>query len=77
MAPAGFRRCSVTCTADQEAAARLVLLRHSVVEPGSVRFCVTGDGTGRLEWMLDLTRCPVGDAPAVELMLQREVERHR
>jgi hypothetical protein len=70
--PAGFRRADpVRCEPDAEDRMRLILLRYTFVAEGGVHY-----RNGAIEYLIDLSRLPVGDGPAAELMIRRELERH-
>lgn len=67
----GYRSCSVAIHREHEAKAMLAVQRHADrLVDGSVRF----DGS-RLHFAIDLARVPQGDAPSIECVIVRDVER--
>lgn len=68
---AGFRHCSLPLHREHETRATLALAPYAgQIVDGSIRF----DGS-RLHFTLDLATIPPGDAPSVECVLVRAVER--
>ena len=72
MSAKGFRFCSILCAREHVANALLVLARYPFIVDGSAR-----EMSGGVQYTMDLGSLPEGDGPAAELMVRRDVERHR
>lgn len=70
MAPRGYRFCSIAMAREHVAAALLVLERYPFL-------CSIREMSGGVSYTMDLSGLPSGDGPAAELMIRRDVERHR
>lgn len=71
MRPRGFRNCVIPLHREHEAAAREAIAKTPCVDPGSIRF----DGSA-VHYAIDLScGVPDGDAPAIELVIRRDVEK--